>query len=57
MMSALQGFYAGSVEGCTEWLQDFIDAGARHLVVRFGSFDALGQMKRAAGPLLSALRG
>ncbi len=46
-MSSLQAFYGGSVEGCVEWLRGFVDAGARHVIIRLGSFDADSQLDEA----------
>jgi alkanesulfonate monooxygenase SsuD/methylene tetrahydromethanopterin reductase-like flavin-dependent oxidoreductase (luciferase family) len=56
-MRQLQAFYAGGVEGCIRWLSDYIAAGARHLVLRFGTLEDPGEMiGHAAGALLPALR-
>jgi alkanesulfonate monooxygenase SsuD/methylene tetrahydromethanopterin reductase-like flavin-dependent oxidoreductase (luciferase family) len=54
-MATLQAFHAGQAEGAIEWLRGFIEAGARHVVVRFGSFDPRQQLERAE-PLLDAIR-
>ena len=56
LMEQLQGFYAGNAEGCAQWLRGFIDAGARHVVIRFGSFDGLTHLRRGAAELLPLLR-
>jgi hypothetical protein len=48
VISRAQAYYVGDAEGCRDWLQTFTDAGARHLVVRFASMDAAGQLERAA---------
>jgi alkanesulfonate monooxygenase SsuD/methylene tetrahydromethanopterin reductase-like flavin-dependent oxidoreductase (luciferase family) len=56
-MRQLQAFYAGGVEGCIRWLSEYISAGARHFVLRFGTLDdPSGMMGLAAGQLLPALR-
>ncbi|HEY7874023.1 MAG TPA: LLM class flavin-dependent oxidoreductase, partial [Actinomycetota bacterium] len=34
LMSTLQAFYAGNAEGCVEWIRGYVDAGARHIVIR-----------------------
>jgi hypothetical protein len=46
-MASLQAFYSGPVDGAIEWLRGFVDAGARHVVVRFGSFEPRRQLERA----------
>jgi len=53
---ARQATYAGPVEGCVEWLQRWIDAGARHLALRFAGGDQLAQVDEAASRLLPRLR-
>lgn len=55
-MSALQAFCYGSAEDCARQLAGFIDAGARHLVLRIGTLDPAGQLDILAGDLLPALR-
>jgi probable F420-dependent oxidoreductase len=54
---ARQAAYAGPVEGCVEWLQRWIDAGARHIVLRFAGGDQLAQVDEAATHLLPRLHG
>jgi alkanesulfonate monooxygenase SsuD/methylene tetrahydromethanopterin reductase-like flavin-dependent oxidoreductase (luciferase family) len=56
-MMARQATYAGPIEGCVEWLQRWIDAGARHLALRFAGGDQLAQVDEAAAKLLPRLRG
>jgi probable F420-dependent oxidoreductase len=51
-----QAAYAGPMEGCVEWLQRWIDAGARHLALRFAGGDQLAQVDEAASRLLPRLR-
>ncbi|HSE93733.1 MAG TPA: LLM class flavin-dependent oxidoreductase [Methylomirabilota bacterium] len=53
---ARQATYAGPVEGCVEWLQRWIDAGARHISLRFAGGDQLAQVDEAAARLLPRLR-
>ena len=48
VIMARQATYAGPVEGCVEWLQRWIDAGARHLALRFAGGDQLAQVDEAA---------
>jgi len=55
-MMARQATYAGPIEGCAEWLQRWIDAGARHLALRFAGGDQLVQVEEAAAKLLPRLR-
>ncbi|MEX2221636.1 MAG: LLM class flavin-dependent oxidoreductase [Candidatus Rokuibacteriota bacterium] len=54
-MLARQATYAGPIEGGAEWLQRWIDAGARHLVLRFAGGDQLAQVDEAASRLLPRL--
>jgi len=54
-MMARQATYAGPIEGCVEWLQRWIDAGARHLALRFAGGDQLAQVDEAASRLLPRL--
>jgi probable F420-dependent oxidoreductase len=56
-MMARQATYAGPLEGCAEWLQRWIDAGARHLALRFAGGDQIAQVEEAAAKLLPRLRG
>ena len=53
---ARQATYAGPIEGCAEWLQRWIDAGCRHLALRFAGGDQLAQVDEAATRLLPRLR-
>jgi probable F420-dependent oxidoreductase len=52
---ARQAAYAGPLEGCAEWLQRWIDAGARHIALRFAGGDQLAQVAEAASKLLPRL--
>jgi probable F420-dependent oxidoreductase len=52
----LHAAYAGPIEGCVEWLQRWIDAGARHLTLRFAGGDQLAQVDEAASRLLPRLK-
>ena len=49
---ARQATYAGPVEGCVEWLQRWIKAGARHLLFRFAGGDQLAQVDEVAKKVL-----
>ena len=53
---ARQACYAGPIEGCVEWLQRWIDAGARHINLRFAGGDQLAQVDEAASRLLPRLK-
>jgi probable F420-dependent oxidoreductase len=52
---ARQATYAGAIDGCVEWLQRWIDAGARHIVLRFAGGDQLAQVDETASRLLPRL--
>ena len=54
---ARQATYAGPMDGCVEWLQRWVAAGARHLVLRFAGGDQLAQVGEAAASLLPRLKG
>ena len=53
---ARQACYAGPLDGCVEWLQRWIDAGARHINLRFAGGDQLAQVEEAASRILPRLR-
>jgi len=53
---ARQAAYAGPIEGCVEWLDRWIGAGARHIALRFAGGDQLAQVDEAATRLLPRLR-
>ena len=53
---ARQAAYAGPIEGCVEWLQRWIDAGTRHIALRFAGGDQLAQVDEAARHLLPRLK-
>jgi probable F420-dependent oxidoreductase len=55
-MMARQATYAGPIEGCVEWLQRWIAAGARHLALRFAGGDQLAQVSDVATRLLPRLK-
>jgi alkanesulfonate monooxygenase SsuD/methylene tetrahydromethanopterin reductase-like flavin-dependent oxidoreductase (luciferase family) len=54
-LRARQACYAGPIEGCVEWLQRWIDAGCRHLMLRFAGGDQLAQVDETAAQLLPRL--
>jgi alkanesulfonate monooxygenase SsuD/methylene tetrahydromethanopterin reductase-like flavin-dependent oxidoreductase (luciferase family) len=56
VIKARQAGYAGPIEGCVEWIQRWIDAGARHVALRFAGGDQLAQVDEAARSLLPKLK-
>ena len=57
VISQLQGFYGGGAEGCAEWVRGYLDAGARHVILRFGTLtDPLPMLEHAAAEVLPRLR-
>jgi alkanesulfonate monooxygenase SsuD/methylene tetrahydromethanopterin reductase-like flavin-dependent oxidoreductase (luciferase family) len=55
-IAAQMGLYAGTLEGCLEWLGGFVAAGVRHIVLRFGGTDQAGHLERVGAHLLPRLR-
>ena len=55
-IKARQATYAGPIEGAAEWLQRWIDAGVRHVALRFAGGDQLAQVDEAAARLLPRLK-
>ncbi len=55
-MSAIQAYHHGGADQCARWLGRFVDAGARHLVLRIGALDPGRQLELIAEELLPALR-
>src|SRR2546428_249425 len=53
---ARQATYARPIDGCVEWLQRWIKAGARHISLRFAGGDQLAQVDEAAARLLPRLQ-
>jgi alkanesulfonate monooxygenase SsuD/methylene tetrahydromethanopterin reductase-like flavin-dependent oxidoreductase (luciferase family) len=54
VMRHVQAIRGGTVAECLDWLARYVDAGARHLIVRIGSLTAHPEM--IAEALLPALR-
>ena len=52
---ARQATYAGSLDGAIGWIQAWIDAGARHLALRFAGGDQLAQVDEVASRVLPRL--
>jgi alkanesulfonate monooxygenase SsuD/methylene tetrahydromethanopterin reductase-like flavin-dependent oxidoreductase (luciferase family) len=55
-MSAIQAYHYGGAEQCARWLARFVDAGARHLVLRVGALEPGRQIGLIASEILPALR-
>src|SRR5438552_5911958 len=56
VIRARQAGYAGPIEGCVACLQPWVDAGARHLALRFAGGDQLAQVDEVASKLIPKLR-
>ncbi|MER7165666.1 LLM class flavin-dependent oxidoreductase [Micromonospora sp. NPDC000207] len=56
MMMQIQAYGWGSAQTCAQWLRGYLRAGARHVVIRIGSLDAVSQLERIGAELLPALR-
>ena len=56
VMARRQSVCFGNVETCVTWLNDFIAAGARTIVIRFGCPDQVGQLERCAKEVLPQVR-
>lgn len=54
-MSQLQAFFGGPADECASWLGRYLRAGARHLILRMGTFQPAGQLDRTAETVLPAL--
>ena len=51
-----QACYAGDAGGCLAWIAGFVEAGVRHVIVRFaGAADQAAQLERAGRELLPLL--
>jgi alkanesulfonate monooxygenase SsuD/methylene tetrahydromethanopterin reductase-like flavin-dependent oxidoreductase (luciferase family) len=50
-LASWQGCRAGTAAECVEWLAGFVEAGVRHLVLRFGGSDQAAQLERLAAAL------
>lgn len=55
-MAAIQAFRAGTTGEIADWLARYVDAGARHLVLRLGTLSVDEQWPQFAEELLPALR-
>ena len=43
-----QPYFIGDTKECAVWVQGYVDAGVRHLMLRFATLDPLPQLERAA---------
>ncbi|MEU4767022.1 LLM class flavin-dependent oxidoreductase [Actinosynnema sp. NPDC023794] len=56
-MSRIMPFFGGSPEDCVRWLGEYVRAGARHFVLRMGSFEnGAEHLRLTAEHVLPALR-
>ncbi|WP_163504927.1 LLM class flavin-dependent oxidoreductase [Fodinicola acaciae] len=56
VMNQLQAYHGGSAASCLDWLGHYVEAGARHLILRIGSVDADEQLDLIGERLLPDLR-
>jgi alkanesulfonate monooxygenase SsuD/methylene tetrahydromethanopterin reductase-like flavin-dependent oxidoreductase (luciferase family) len=47
-MAAIQASFAGSARHCLDWLGGYVEAGARHLILRLGSLQSRPQLDLVA---------
>lgn len=57
IMRQIQGFAAGSAANVAEWLHRYIEAGARHIVLRLATLDDPLAMLRRAAEVIPDLQG
>ncbi len=55
-LRSFQACFAGTPDECIEWLNQYREAGAKHIVLRFARFDQEEQLQLASENLLPALR-
>lgn len=55
VMRKAQPYFIGDPKACAAWLRSYVEAGVRHLLLRFATLDPLPQLERAAE--LLELRG
>ena len=56
IMETLQASFAGRADWCAQWVRDFIDAGAEHVIFRIGSFDWKSQLDAIVTEVVPLLR-
>jgi alkanesulfonate monooxygenase SsuD/methylene tetrahydromethanopterin reductase-like flavin-dependent oxidoreductase (luciferase family) len=47
-MTSIQAYHGGSAADCARWLAGYVEAGARHIVLRIGAMRPVTQLERAA---------
>lgn len=47
LMRKGQAYFVGDTRSCVDWLAQFVEAGVRHLMLRFATTDPLPQLERA----------
>ncbi|MEV6796040.1 LLM class flavin-dependent oxidoreductase [Streptomyces sp. NPDC051320] len=56
LMNTVQAYGWGDPGECAEWLAGYVEAGARHLVIRIGSLDPRPRLRQIADEVLPVLR-
>lgn len=56
-MATIQAYHYGTAAECADWLGGYLEAGARHVVIRIGSLTPAAQLAEIAEAVLPALRG
>jgi alkanesulfonate monooxygenase SsuD/methylene tetrahydromethanopterin reductase-like flavin-dependent oxidoreductase (luciferase family) len=56
VMQQFQGYHVGSSDGCLEWIKAYVDAGVRHVLLRFATPDPIRQLDAVAERILPELR-
>lgn len=56
VMSTIQAYGHGTPEQCAQWLAGYVEAGARHIVLRIGALDPGDQLDLIAREVLPTLR-
>jgi len=55
-MTAIQAYHHGAADECADWLGGYLEAGARHVVIRIGSLTPAAQLAEIAEMVLPTLR-
>jgi alkanesulfonate monooxygenase SsuD/methylene tetrahydromethanopterin reductase-like flavin-dependent oxidoreductase (luciferase family) len=56
-MAKIQAYGWGSAQQCADWLGGYVEAGARHIVIRIGSLTPHKHLEQIAQTVLPVLRG
>jgi alkanesulfonate monooxygenase SsuD/methylene tetrahydromethanopterin reductase-like flavin-dependent oxidoreductase (luciferase family) len=56
VLSKFQAYFTGDADACAEWLRGYVDAGARHFVLRFATRHPLAHIDAAAERVLPLVR-